>query len=468
MQIPFNDDPTALEFDPELVRRHDGPGPRYTSYPTADRFVEEFDEARYRCAVDARRMAGAGRPLSLYVHLPFCGTACYYCACNKIVTEDRGQADAYLDALEQEIVMQARLFGREAPVTQLHLGGGTPTFLTDAQLERLMRMLTVAFSIAPDAERSVEIDPRQLGEHTLALLAGHGFKRMSIGVQDLDPAVQAAINRVQPAGQTAAVLDAGRALGYRSINLDLIYGLPLQTPDSLAVTLEQVKAWRPARIALYSYAHLPERFKPQRRIDATAMPSAETKLAMLRLAVETLLAAGYLYIGMDHFALPDDELAVALRQGRLHRNFQGYSTQAECDLVGLGVSAIGKVGGVYAQNHRVLDDYYDAVGQGRLPIARGLALGADDLLRRAVIQALLCQSELVIEPFETSWMIDFRSYFVAEWPQLEALAQDGLVALGPDRIRVTARGRLLARVVAMCFDRYLRETRMAARYSRVI
>lgn len=465
MQI---NDISHIEFDSALLMRHDCAAPRYTSYPTADRFVEAFDERRYDHALAARTVGSGNRPVSLYVHLPFCKTVCFYCACNKIETEDRAKADEYLDYLEREIAIQRAKFADAPPINQLHLGGGTPTFLTTSQLDRLINMIKLAFPVAANAECSVEVDPRGLTEGTLGLLAAHGFRRISIGVQDLDPTVQRAVNRIQPGYLTEQAMVEARLLGFRSINLDLIYGLPRQSVETMRTTLDSVIRWRPERIALYSYAHLPDRFKPQRSILDADLPSPASKLAMLQLAIETILAAGYVYIGMDHFALPHDDLAVALRQGRLHRNFQGYSTHADCDLIALGVSAIGKMGASYSQNHRELSDYYDAIDQGHLPLARGLALTADDLLRRAVIQALLCQSELAIEPFETAWLIDFRSYFAPEMAQLAALESDGLVELDTDAIRITARGRLLARVVAMCFDRYLREARTAAQYSRVI
>ncbi|WP_374351493.1 oxygen-independent coproporphyrinogen III oxidase [Chitinimonas sp.] len=459
-------DPAAIEFDSELLRRYDKAGPRYTSYPTADRFVEEFDAARY--GEEARSAVHGARPLSLYVHLPFCDTICFYCACNKIGSKNRGDADIYLDYLEKEIALQRPLFGHAPQVSQLHLGGGSPTFLRDDQLQRLMAMLTAAFPLRDGAECSVEIDPRQLGEGTLAVLAECGFTRMSIGVQDVNEAVQQAVNRIQPVNMTSETLAEGRRLGFRSINIDLIYGLPHQSLSTMQATLEQVKRWRPDRIALYSYAHLPERFKPQRRIDTQALPAAAEKLAMLKLATESLLDAGYIYIGMDHFALPEDELAVALRSGRLHRNFQGYSTHADCDLLALGVSSIGKVGNSYVQNHRALEDYYDALDQGQLAVARGLTLTADDLLRRAVIQALLCHAELSIEAFETGWLIDFKRYFAYELEALNALADDGLVVVDDEMIQITPRGRLLARAVAMVFDRYLREAQQGGRFSRLI
>ena len=457
----------SVEIDLALARKYDAVGPRYTSYPTVDRFVDEFDATRYRHAIRASHLLQPRRALSLYVHLPFCETDCYYCACNRVITQDRVAADRYLDFLEREVAMQAALFPASA-VDQLHLGGGTPTFLTPMQFDRLMGMLNSAFRLAPNAQRTTEIDPRRMDKEGLAALVAHGFNRLSLGVQDLNAQVQAALNRIQPAALTQRVIGDARELGFRSINVDLLYGLPFQTSDMFTLTLNTVRDWRPHRIALYKYIHSPDRIRAQRRIDSATLPAAADQLAMLQYAVRTLLEAGYVYIGMDHFALPDDDLAVAVRQGRLHHNFQGYSTHPDCDLIGLGVSAIGKVGNTYSQNHRELDHYYDAIDRGALPIARGLALSADDILRRAVIQALLCQGELVFEPFETSWMIDFHRYFGVEMDQLEALSQDGLVELDDTALHITLKGKLFARTIAAVFDKYRREAQTAERYSRII
>ncbi len=458
----------TVVFDPELIAQHDRSGPRYTSYPTADRFTEVNVVQTYLDALQNRQTERPGADLSLYVHLPFCDTVCYYCACNKIATKDRARADTYLDYLAKEIWLVRKRFAKMPRVSQLHLGGGTPTFLTNAQLERLMGLLKGSFEFTQDAECSVEIDPRRLNEGTLELLARHGFNRMSIGVQDLDPAVQKAVNRIQPAEITERVMAQGRSLGYRSINIDLIYGLPKQSVDTMRATLATVLQWRPDRIALYSYAHLPERFMPQRRIESVDLPMPAEKLAMLKIAVTSLLAAGYVYIGMDHFALPEDELAQALVDGTLQRNFQGYSTQADCDLIALGVSAISRIGHVYAQNHRVLEEYYAALDRQTLPLAKGLSMTTDDLIRRAAIHDLLCQSEITIPTFETQWSIEFASYFAPELEHIQSLAADGLVEVSPDRIRITPKGRFLARIVAMSFDRYLREAKTMARYSKVI
>lgn len=459
---------SQVKFDVDLIARYEGSGPRYTSYPTADRFAEGSVDQQYDHALSLRQETTPDAPLSLYIHVPFCDTVCYYCACNKIATKDRTRADLYLDYLQKEIQLVRSRFVKAPALSQLHLGGGTPTFLTNAQLERILQMLHASFELLPTAECSIEIDPRRLNAGALALLSKHGFNRMSLGVQDLDPSVQKAVNRIQPADLTAKVIDEARSLGFRSSNIDLIYGLPLQSTETMRTTLETVLQWRPDRIALYSYAHLPERFMPQRRIEAAALPSGATKLAMLNLAVDTLLAAGYVYIGMDHFALPEDELAQALEHGTLQRNFQGYATQADCDLIALGVSAISRIGKTYAQNHRVLQDYYDALDRRELPLSKGLTMTDDDQIRRAAIHDLLCQSEIEIPEFEKRWNIDFAKYFDQELEQLQSLAADGLVSLNESEITITPRGRFLARVVAMRFDRHLREAKTHARYSKVI
>lgn len=453
---------------PELLQRFDVPGPRYTSYPTADRFVEAFGAADYRQALAQRRDSPAPLPLSLYVHIPFCASLCYYCACNKIITKQHARAATYLRYLQREVELHAASLGTGQPVSQLHLGGGTPTFLSDDELRELMAMLRRHFAIAPGAECSIEVDPRTVDAGRLQVLADLGFNRLSFGVQDFDPEVQKAVHRVQPAEQVFALMEHARRIGFDSINVDLIYGLPRQTPESFARTLAQVAKLRPDRIALYAYAHLPERFKPQRRIVAIELPGAANKVTMLSQALAAFLSAGYVYIGMDHFALPGDSLAVAKRQGRLHRNFQGYSTQADCDLVGLGVSAIGKVGATYSQNAKTMEEYCDHLDQGRLPVTRGLALSRDDLARRAVIMALMCQGQVVFEAIEQAWLLDFRANFAAEMEQLKQLEAQGLVVVDATGIQVTAAGWFFVRAVAMVFDRYLQADRNRARFSRII
>ena len=454
----------------ELLRRFDVPGPRYTSYPTADRFVEAFGEKEYILALEQRRVGSVAKamPLSLYVHIPFCESLCYYCACNKIITKHPERAEVYLRYLSREIDLHTAHCGVGQHVSQLHFGGGTPTFLTDDGLRELMGMLKRSFVLVPGGEYSIEVDPRTVDEQRLALLAELGFNRLSFGVQDFDPEVQKAVHRIQPAEKVFGLVESARKLGFESVNVDLIYGLPRQTPESFDRTLEQVAQLRPDRIALYAYAHLPERFKAQRRIITSELPMASAKVTMLARSIDAFMNAGYVYVGMDHFALPEDTLAVAKRQGRLHRNFQGYSTQPDCDLIGLGVSAIGRVGVTYSQNVKTLDEYYDAINHGHLPVARGLALTKDDLVRRAVIMALMCQGELLFEPLEQSWLIDFRRYFEAELRQLEEMVQQGLVTISSEGIAVTTMGWFFVRGVAMVFDKYLQADRNRARFSRII
>lgn len=457
-----------FDVDLDLIRRLDCNGPRYTSYPTADRFVEAFGPDAYRSWVAKRNIGGIQRALSLYVHLPFCNTVCFYCACNKIATRDRSKAEKYLGYLAREIELQARLFGTDRGVRQMHWGGGTPTFFDSEQLAALFRLLREHFSFAPDGEYSIEIDPRTVDSVSVAALREMGFNRMSLGVQDFDPDVQRAVNRIQSPEQTLEVIAAARSAGFLSVNVDLIYGLPRQNLMSFNRTLARIIAAQPDRIAIYNYAHLPSRFKPQRRIKEAELPPPEVKLKLLGLAAQRLSEAGYVYIGMDHFAKPGDTLAVAQRQGRLHRNFQGYSTQPDCDLVGLGVSAIGSIGPTYSQNYRALDEYYASLDRGELPIMRGLELKADDLLRRAVIQALMCHFMLSKESIEIGYLIDFDRYFAAELAELRGLERSGLVEVDERWITVTARGRMLIRNVCMVFDKYLRHDREVQRYSRVI
>lgn len=453
---------------PELLQRFDVNGPRYTSYPTADRFVEAFTADDYLQALDQRGQQGSSLPLSIYVHVPFCASLCYYCACNKIITRHPERGAEYLKYLAREVELQVSHLGRGQAVSQLHLGGGTPTFLSDDELAQLMAMLRRSFALVPGGEYSIEIDPRTVTSGRLQALAALGFNRVSFGVQDFDPEVQKAVHRIQPADQVFQLVDEARRIGFESVNVDLIYGLPRQTAESFARTLAQVNELRPDRIALYGYAHLPERFKPQRRIVSADLPTGGSKLGMLASALSAFEKAGYVYVGMDHFALPDDPLAVARRQGRLHRNFQGYSTQPDCDLIALGVSAIGRVGATYSQNAKTLEEYYDLIDHGRLPVVRGLAVSRDDLARRAVIMALMCQGQVLFESIELAWMLDFKAYFAAEMAQLEQLVQQGLVTLDGQGIRVTAEGWYFVRAVAMVFDRYLQADRSRARFSRII
>lgn len=459
----------AAQFDVALLARLGKSGPRYTSYPTADRFRADFGAGDYLGAVAARRQRG-GRPLSLYVHIPFCDTVCYYCACNKIVTRKHERAATYLDYLKREITMQSQLFAGMNEVEQLHFGGGTPTFLLDAEMDDLMAHLQASFRFAPDAlgEYGIEVDPRTVSPERVHSLRQQGFNRISLGVQDFDPAVQRAVNRVQPEAETVAIIDAARAAGFRSVSIDLIYGLPKQTLTSMAQTLEKVIQASPDRISVYHYAHMPHLFKPQRRILEADMPDTDTKLGMLQLCIERLGSAGYVYIGMDHFAKPGDDLAVAQRQGRLHRNFQGYSTHADADLVACGVSSIGAVGATYSQNAKTLEDYYALIDAGALPLQRGIRLDMDDLLRRAIIQKLMCQFELSVAAIEQAFPIVFADYFAAELADLRALQADGLVQVDDAWISVTPKGRLLIRNLCMVFDRYLGQQAGGPRFSRTI
>jgi oxygen-independent coproporphyrinogen-3 oxidase len=456
------------ELTPDVLRRFDVPGPRYTSYPTADRFVEAFGEDDFMLALEQRKMGGLALPLSIYVHIPFCDSLCFYCACNKIVTKHHERAAEYLYYLNRELDLYLAKLGEGQTISQLHLGGGTPTFFSDDELAELMAMLRRNFILAPNGEYSIEIDPRTVTEARLAHLAEIGFNRLSFGVQDFDHEVQKAVHRVQPAEQVFDLVAAARRLGFESINIDLIYGLPKQTAESFRRTLEQVAKLRPDRIALYAYAHLPERFKPQRRIHDADLPTAPDKLSMLSNAIFAFLSNDYVYVGMDHFALPDDALAVAKRQGRLHRNFQGYSTQPDCDQISLGVSAIGRVGATYSQNTKTLEEYYDLLDQGRLPIVRGLPLTRDDLVRRAVIMALMCQGQVLYESINLAYLIDFKHYFADELAKLEQLKNDGLVEIDDTGIQVTGLGWFFVRAVAMVFDRYLQADRNRTRFSKII
>jgi oxygen-independent coproporphyrinogen III oxidase len=457
-------------FSEDLIRRYDVSGPRYTSYPTADRFVEAFSETEYMQALTLRKSGLASKklPLSLYVHIPFCESLCYYCACNKIITKHHDRAAKYLRYLTREVDLHTSILGLGQPVSQLHLGGGTPTFLTDDELRELMAMLRRNFNFTPGGEYSIEVDPRTIDIQRLDTLAELGFNRLSFGVQDFDPAVQKAVHRVQPAEQVFALVKAARERHFDSINVDLIYGLPMQSPESFDRTLTQINELRPDRIALYAYAHLPERFKPQRRIDALELPSASAKVSMLSHSMAALVKAGYVYVGMDHFALPNDALAVAKRQGRLHRNFQGYSTQPDCDLIGLGVSSIGRIGSTYSQNAKTVDEYYDYLDQARFPVVRGLALSRDDIVRRAVIMALMCQGQVIFESVELAFLIDFKSYFSSELEALDKLQEQGLVVLESNGIQVTDMGWFFVRAVAMVFDKYLQTDRNRAKFSKII
>jgi oxygen-independent coproporphyrinogen-3 oxidase len=459
-------------FTPDLLRRLDTNGPRYTSYPTADRFHEGFGDAEYRAALAARAELArhnAAPPLALYVHIPFCESVCYYCACNKVVTRHHERALPYLEMLEREIQLHGQALGSRQRVTQLHFGGGTPTFLTDAELTQLMGVMRASFDLTADAECSIEVDPRTATPERLAHLFSLGLNRISFGVQDFDPEVQEAVHRVQPYEQVESLMIESRRLGYQSINVDLIYGLPKQRPDNFARTIEQVVGLLPDRIALYGYAHLPERFKPQRRIVSADLPDGAARLAMLGHAIEAFGAAGYEYIGMDHFARPDDPLAIAKREGKLHRNFQGYTTQPECDMLGLGVSAIGRVGATYAQNAKTVEGYENALREGRFATVRGLQLDADDLMRRSIIMDIMCRGRLDFAAVKAEYGLDVPRDCAAELARLQPLVEHGLVNVGPDALQVTEAGWYVVRAVALVFDRYLAAAAASrASFSRIV
>jgi len=459
-----------VQFNPELVQRYDVAGPRYTSYPTAMQFHEGFDAELYRRFVRESNAELIPSPLSLYVHLPFCHSLCYYCGCNKKVTQHTEQGVAYLQFLSQEIRMRGGLFDRDRQVTQLHFGGGTPTYFDDIQLEQLMADLGHAFTFAPakDREFSIEVDPRTVDRERLGRLVDLGFNRISLGVQDIDPDVQKAVNRIQDPQTTLDMISDSRALGFKSVSIDLIYGLPLQTTASFSKTLDVILGARPDRLAVYNYAHMPGVFRSQRMINATDIPTPQTKLQLMALTIEKLTGAGYVYIGMDHFALPEDELSSAQREGHLHRNFQGYSTRSECDLVGLGVSAIGKVGDCFAQNYKKIPQWQDAIGRGELPVWRGLSLKQEDRLRGAVIEAIMCRGEVNFAEFSNRFHFDFNDHFALELHRLQFLANDGLADLNEDGFTLTAEGRLLMRAIAMIFDEYIHPATDQPRYSRVI
>lgn len=446
----------AVRFDADLLRRHDVSGPRYTSYPTALQFTEEFTAQDYRDAARATNDDPIPSPLSVYVHVPFCFSPCFYCGCNRIITRDPLKGQLYLERLYREFELQGELFDRDRQVEQLHLGGGTPTFLSPEQLDSMLTTMGQYFNLSasPRREFSIEIDPRTVSPETVMALGEMGFNRVSYGVQDFDRQVQEAINRIQDVEPTLALIDAAHAAGMQSVNLDLIYGLPFQSVEGFGRTLEQVIGARPDRLAVYSYAHLPRIFKAQRQLDEKTLPSADTKLALLELAIDRLTAAGYVYIGMDHFALPDDELVIAREKGELHRNFQGYSTRAELDLVGLGMSSIGKIGDTYSQNRKDIIGWQSDLDAGRLPVYRGVKLTADDRLRRDIIQQVMCNEGLRYRDIETRWELDFAMAFAPELARLAELADDGLIDMDGNGFSVTPAGRLLIRIVAMVFDAY--------------
>ena len=458
-------------FDADLLRRYDRPGPRYTSYPTAPQFGASFGPLEFARAARASNDDPIPRRLSVYAHVPYCFSPCFYCGCNRIITRDKGRAEPYLQRLVRETALVGPQFDRDREVIQVHLGGGTPNFLTPTQIGEFLESLATHFrlSTSPTRDFSIELDPRFVNPGDIEALAFMGFNRASLGVQDFDREVQVAVNRIQSVEETRQVVDDCRKHGFRSVNIDLIYGLPKQTLEGFGRTLDTVMLIRPDRLAIYGYAHLPELFRPQKQIADADLPSPEAKLALLQLAIAKLSAAGYVHIGMDHFALPDDDLAIARAQGGLHRNFMGYTTHGDCDLVGLGVSAISHVGDTFSQNPRDLPSWEIAIDGGKLPTWRGLRLDADDVLRADLIQQLMCRAEIDIVALEDRHGIDFAATFADDLVRLQPLVADGLVQAGPHRITATSRGRLLLRIIAACFDRYLHMPAAApARFSKAI
>ncbi len=456
-----------LEISEELIRRFDSLGPRYTSYPTADRFHAGFNALSYIRYLEQRSQNPDRPPLSLYIHIPFCASLCYYCACNKVITKDRSKSAIYLSYVEKELQLVKQYLTAPEIVSQLHLGGGTPTFLSEDEMRQLMAMLRSHFTFSEDAEISIEIDPRTVTTEYLKLLAELGFNRTSLGVQDFDEQVQIAVHRIQPFEMVEKCIKESRAAGFQSINFDLIYGLPKQDLTSFSRTLDQVIELSPARIALYNYAHLPTRFKPQRRINEIDLPSAEQRLQIFLMSIRRLLDAGYVYIGLDHFAKPDDSLALAVKDKSLHRNFQGYTTRADCDLVALGLSSIGKIGASYSQNFRTLDEYYAALDKGVLPVEKGFDLSADDLMRREIIMDVMCSSTLDMPEIEAKHQINFREYFASELDRLQPYTAEELISIDDNSVQVNSKGRMFVRAFSMVFDQYLSK-QTEAKYSKLI
>ncbi len=460
---------TKPEFNLELIKKYDQAGPRYTSYPTAVVFHDKFTADDYIKQAKLSNTTNKGQPISLYFHIPFCDTLCFFCACNKIATKKREKADVYLDYLDKEMAMVAKLYDKDRLVEQMHFGGGTPTFLTDAQFERMMALIAKHFPLIQTEQRdySIEIDPRSVTQESIEKLAGYGFNRFSLGVQDVNPIVQKAVNRIQPTEMTQSIIDACKSVNAKSISVDLIYGLPFQTLESFGKTVDAVIKMSPDRLSVFNYAHMPHLFAPQKRINVEDLPKAQEKLDILQMSIEKLTAAGYVYIGMDHFAKPDDELAIAQANGTLQRNFQGYTTHAELDLVALGVSSISSVSHSFSQNVKSTEQYYAILDNDKLPIYRGYLLNDDDVLRKQVIQQIACQFSLDFKQIEETFNIKFQDYFAREIKDLEAMQTDGLLEMTDSSIRVTSAGRILVRHICMVFDVYLRK-QTTQRFSKVI
>lgn len=461
--------PLAVKFDKDLIQKYNLTGPRYTSYPTAVVFNDAYQEHDHLQNLKSQQLTAAHEPLSLYFHIPFCDTLCFFCACNKITTKKRDKADTYIDFLEQEIKLQSSYIADTRTVEQLHFGGGTPTFLTAPQHHRLMAIINKHFHLITDERRdySIEIDPREADKDTIQRLVDTGFNRFSMGVQDVQEKVQKAVNRIQPISMTRHVIEACRSHHAKSINVDLIYGLPFQTLTSFEDTLEQIIELSPDRLSVFNYAHMPHLFMPQKRINEGDLPSADEKLDILQMTIQKLTDAGYVYIGMDHFAKPDDELALAQQNGSLQRNFQGYTTHAEYDLLAMGVSAISLFNDCFSQNIKTSDSYYKQLNEGHIPIMKGYRLNLDDRIRRQVIQDLTCQFKVNKERLSQQFSVKFDEYFATELKQLVSLAEDGLLELTNTTIEVTAKGRLLIRNICMVFDAYFKPA-TGQQFSRVI
>ena len=457
-----------VEFDPQLIKRYDKAGPRYTSYPTAVQFTEQYTADSYKKF--AEKSNHSGKDLSLYFHIPFCDTVCFYCGCNKVVTKDRSKAAPYLQRVFKEIEMQGKLFDASRKVNQLHWGGGTPTFISHDEMRQLMAVTRQHFNLHDDdsGEYSIEIDPREVSRDSIKLLRELGFNRMSLGVQDFNPAVQKAVNRIQSREETMAALTAAREENFKSISVDLIYGLPLQTVASFDQTLDELIEISPDRVSVFNYAHLPERFKPQRRINEDELPPASAKLEIFKHCMEKLTNAGYVYIGMDHFAKPTDELTIAQKNGELYRNFQGYATHADCDLVGIGITSIGTIANSFAQNVRTMDEYYAKIDKGELAVFRGVEIDNDDLIRREVIMQLICHFKLDFSGIEKRFNINFKDYFANELERYKVMVEDGLITMDEHSIIVTSKGRLLIRNICMVFDRYIKPDEKTERFSKLI
>ncbi|MBE9559535.1 MAG: oxygen-independent coproporphyrinogen III oxidase [Proteobacteria bacterium] len=458
-----------IVFDKDLIRRYDTFGPRYTSYPTAVQFTTDFNLEDYLGGVKHSNEDPIPSPLSLYLHIPFCDTICYYCGCSKVITKDKSKAAPYIKLLKQEIELQGALFAKDRQVTQIHWGGGTPTFLSDKEIYEIIECIRDNFNVPAnnEVEFGIEVDPRTVDQQRIKNLANMGFNRISFGVQDFDHDVQESVNRVQSTEEIKQHIIDARDQNFQSINIDLMYGLPKQTMESFTKTLDTTIELNPDRLAVYNYAHLPEMFKPQRRINEDELPSPEEKLNILQLCIDKLQDAGYVYIGMDHFAKKDDDLVKAQQQGSLHRNFQGYSTNADCDMIAMGITAISRVGDNYSQNVRTIDEYENLLNKGKIPVFRGIELEADDVLRREVINQLMCNNSLDITRLEKKWEIDFKTYFKSSLENLQQMADDNLLKISKTKLTITISGRLLARSICMQFDRYLQE-KNTNRFSRVI